>query len=114
MRKITEQARAAMAYHAKPFTQTNTAVVEDKASNSRRLNLHGNTIAVVQKGKPVRFTLAGWPTPTTRERLNAVGVSIAQRNGEQFYINPITQEKTEICAHTWYSVDNCTGGVVEK
>lgn len=43
------------------------------------LYLHGNKIAWVS-GNTLLFTLCDWNTPTTRERLQAAGVQVAQRN----------------------------------
>ena len=48
------------------------------------LMLHGNVIAKVTRFefggiKQIEMTLAGWPTPTTRERLNGLIQTWAQR-----------------------------------
>lgn len=53
-----------------------------------RVKLHGNTIAVRRDGQWA-FTLAGWPTPTTRSRINALarafrpGLHVNQSGGNQ-------------------------------
>jgi hypothetical protein len=48
------------------------------------MELHGNRIAVRQDGK-LWVSLSGWPTVTTRARLNAIpGVSIIQRDWVQY------------------------------
>ncbi len=38
----------------------------------QRVSLHGSTIAQRMPDRSWRFTLAGWNTPTTRSRLNAI------------------------------------------
>ena len=83
MRKITEQ--AARAFHsAQPFKKSNTEVeVHDR---DVLLKLHGHAIAWWNTFTgDYEVTLAGWPTPTTRERLNGLeGVHATQRNGIQY------------------------------
>lgn len=50
--------------------------------------LHGNRIAYIHQDGTVRITLAGWNTPTTRSRLNAIlayyvrDTYVCQRRGE--------------------------------
>lgn len=83
MRKITEQ--AARAFHsAQPFKKSNTEVeVHDR---DVVLKLHGHPIAWWNTfTNEFEVTLAGWPTPTTRERLNGLtGVHATQRKGIQY------------------------------
>ena len=56
--------------------------------------LHGNRIAWKLDNKRVAVTLAGWPTVTTRERLNAImdifgwEFSISQKDGNQVMSRP--------------------------
>lgn len=45
------------------------------------LALHGNTIATRFADGSINATLAGWPTVTTRDRLNALCDAIRQRRG---------------------------------
>ena len=60
-------------------------------SRDGKLLLHGNTIAEVMPDGSIMATLAGWPTVTTRERLNglcqAIGLSEQFRQSRfvQFY-----------------------------
>ena len=83
MRKITQDAIKAL-YENKNFKRSNTEVkVFDK---SVELLLHGNPIAVIEYGK-LFIRHAGYPTNTTKERLNGLsGVNIVQRNW-QWYLN---------------------------
>ena len=76
MRKITRQSVIAF-FNGKPFKSGNTCVV--CGPNTAHLYLHGNLIASRQPGR-LSTTLAGWNTPTTRERLNGV-YTIAQERG---------------------------------
>ena len=70
MRQITQDAAIAFEQD-RPFKRDNTEVkVYD---GSTQLLLHGNIIAARFKGSgKVMFTLAGWGTPTTRERVNGL------------------------------------------
>lgn len=68
MRKITQL--AAQAFIAgRPFTQSNTTVTHE--GDNSRMYLHGNLIAHKTSDK-LYVTLAGWPTVTTRERVNGL------------------------------------------
>ena len=76
MRKITTATAGAFEARRK-LTQGNTH------TDGQALYLHGNKIAE-WRGAELWITLAGWPTVTTRERLNGLrGVSVSQRAGVQ-------------------------------
>lgn len=79
-------------------------VTDKKIGNTRvhaiigghEVQLHGNIIAHVDASRrSVRFTLAGWPTPTTRSRINALlrefankpdrYCSVSQHKGAQYF-----------------------------
>lgn len=71
MRKIArEAARAAVSGTPRIFGNTRVEVAGDVTV----VRLHGNAILrltpCVSGGRVVEATLAGWPTPTTRSRLN--------------------------------------------
>ena len=76
MRKISRLAARAF-IEGREFHRDNTSVrieqrtPEDSHPN-RRLYLHGNLIAEYTNAKGLRITLAGWGTPTTRERLHTL------------------------------------------
>ena len=63
-------------------------------TDGNQVFLHGNRIAWKLNNKKVAITLAGWPTPTTRERLNAImdvfgwEFSINQVDGNQVISKP--------------------------
>lgn len=87
MRKITEKVCGA-------FCQKRRASSGNTISTGETLALHGNTIARWAEDGRLEITLAGWNTPTTRERINGIGwqfgfavfqrkhVPYFQRNGE--------------------------------
>lgn len=107
-RQITRLAVRAFA-NGYPFKQKNTEVViyDTKAT----LKLHGNAIAVrtVINGSTM-ITLAGWNTPTTRERLNglldevATGLRLCQKDFVPFVYDWHTRTSKPIDARQWYSI----------
>lgn len=93
MRKITRDAiNAFMA--GNNFSRDNTQVSRPcwagRCGGQMGLLLHSNLIAIrnAQTGK-IQISDAGWPTNTTKERLNGIpGVSIHQKAG-QWYLNGV-------------------------
>lgn len=87
MRTITRKARNALLNHRK-FTGNNTAVTVDpfqtfpnggdsEPVNMAHLELFGNKIATLTIGvhtgkRELTITTAGWPTYTTKDRLNGL------------------------------------------
>ncbi len=115
MRKIEQQMIAAIRA-GKSWSNGNTRVAgtdhavgigphEDTCS----VYLHGNWIAHVDLSRgAVRFTLAGWPTPTTRSRINALlkefvhdNSYVGQRAGVQVFASPHNWQGDVISAHEW-------------
>ena len=95
MRKITYKAARAF-IEGQNFSEGNTSVnlirgLRGLRSPDRQLHLHGNMIADYWYGKGLHITLAGWPTVTTRERINGLLTELGrpegvwQRNHEQYY-----------------------------
>lgn len=83
MRKIEEQMAQAVD-QGRNWTSGNTQV---QAMHGGRVEvrLHGNLIAQRNdRFSPLRFTLAGWNTPTTRSRLNALGAGVYTRKGQAY------------------------------
>lgn len=72
MRKITRMMVNAF-YKGENLSLSNTTV------KNYKMFLFGNKIAWLENNT-LYFTLCGWNTPTTRERLNGLGVGISQRN----------------------------------
>jgi hypothetical protein len=83
-RKITEKASQAF-FAGRDFKENNTQVKNDGVFCS--LYLWGNRIAFypVNLKKKICFTLAGWNTTTTRERLRGIGINIKVKKGVPFY-----------------------------
>ena len=76
MRKIEENMLHAIR-HEKAWRNANTATVRTFPHDDvqgLRVYLHGNQIAFIPDGDslPIKVTLAGWDTNTTRSRLNAI------------------------------------------
>ena len=93
MRKVTKNVVGAFV-HNRAQANGNTS------TDGTALFLHGNKIAEWVTGSIVRVTMAGWPTSTTRERLNGIpGVSAYQRDGQQ-YING-----KHVGSRDWVEVD---------
>ena len=90
MRKISRLAALAFINERK-FSRDNTKVrsFPTIGGNMTELYLHGNIIARKRGGK-IHLTLAGWGTPTTRERLNTLlhelnsSIRFCQHKHEQF------------------------------
>lgn len=104
MRKITKEIACAWV-QGKPMKMGNTMTA------SNRVWLHGNCIAVKQSN-PLRwsFSLAGWNTQTTRERLNgllfaigAEGAGYRQYKGDAYFTD-LLGEETKIDPETWQTI----------
>ena len=84
MRKITYESCRAF-YNATDFKKNNTKVVRINEV-SAEMYLHGNLIAYSDP-EGIYISNAGWPTNTTKERLNGFdGVHIHQKDF-QWYLN---------------------------
>lgn len=86
MRKISKEAVNAF-MKAEKFNSSNTKV--EVLPNVTILKLHGNAIAYRYNNpeRTLSITNCGWPTNTTKERLNAIdGVHIVQYKGV-WYLN---------------------------
>lgn len=93
MRKVTKLAENAF-NKGLEFKQGNTQVIV--AGEDVQLFLHGNLIASrrLYRGT-VQFSLCGWPSVTTRERLKAAGIDIHQKDGVQ-YCNSVAIDPDKI------------------
>ncbi len=94
MRKIEQQMIAAIR-QGKNWQGGNTTV-SAPTLGEWSVHLHGNMITV-GSDKGLRFTLAGWPTPTTRSRVNALlrefihaNACVYQSDGRQWFTGPDT------------------------
>ena len=95
-RKISELACRAF-YNREKFKLSNTEVTV--SDNVVKLRLWGNTIAKISENE-IWFTLAGWDTVTTFDRLRAVGVPLRKRNG---YIY-VGDKDRKINSYDWYKL----------
>jgi hypothetical protein len=106
MRQVTE--KTCNAFLAGESTRCgNTATVID--NGEILLVLHGKTIAkrTLDDNSIVWATLAGWPTVTTRDRLNGLCHKLQsgkffQSKGEQYYTTP--QGDVPIDCHDWIRI----------
>lgn len=83
MRKIEEKMVLAVR-NRKNMTEGNTRV-ENTANGAIYVFLHGNMIYEVSPLGVASFGLCGWNTPTTRSRLNALGVGICVKKGVVYH-----------------------------
>lgn len=82
-----------------PHAKDNTSVYPMKfPAGAWAMELHGNLIAV-RTDTGTYFSLSGWGTPTTRNRLNAIGIHVYQQKGEQML------GSTELDVCDWYRHD---------
>jgi hypothetical protein len=78
MRKVTTEIVSA-------FMRGNKLVRGNSMTDGRTLYLHGHAIARHTDNGGIEVSNAGWPTVTTRERLNGIpGVSATQHKHEQY------------------------------
>ena len=115
MRKITILASKAFK-QGKAFSRDNTSVeVYNHGPEDvwKYLFLHGNCIAKQNTSRfkgDLLITLAGWPTTTTRERLNGLlqtmsqPIRLYQHKYEQYLWNYETNKKTKMPS-CWLSVN---------
>ena len=82
MRKVTKQVTTA-------FMQRTKKSVGNSHTDGETLFLHGNAIArhVGDDGKAIEVSFAGWPTVTTRERLNGLPNVGAWQSKKQQFLN---------------------------
>lgn len=83
MRKIEQQMNAAIAKRVN-WASGNTRV---EINRNIEVFLHGNQIWSSANGVNT-YTLAKWPTPTTKSRLRALGVKVATKAGV-IYLNGV-------------------------
>ena len=98
VRKISELACKAF-YNRENFKLSNTRV--DVLDGVVKLKLWGNTIAKIEDNV-VWFTLSGWNTPTTKDRLRAIGVKIYQSAGGLY----VGEKDRKINSYDWYKLND--------
>lgn len=89
MRKIEQQMLNAIHNHVR-WSLDNT-IVSPLDENNLAVYLHGNEIALINQITGFVMTnvdtLRRYPTPTTKSRLRALGVSVATRKGVTYLDN---------------------------
>jgi len=91
MKKITEKIKNA-------FEQGKSLKVGNTETDGKTVWLHGNAIVKRDPDGLVRWSLAGWNTPTTRERVNG----IANANVFQFKFEPVLNGQV-INSSDWFA-----------
>lgn len=86
MRKITEQAVAAFLAGRKFYSGNTEVRVEGETA---WLLLHGNRIAMRGPGLLLKISDAGWPTSTTKERLNGLPGVRVHHSKRVMYLNGV-------------------------
>lgn len=94
MRKVTQQIKQA-------FNQGTSLKVGNTRTDGQTVWLHGNAIVKRDPDGLVRWSLAGWNTPTTRERVNG----IANADVCQFKFEPVLNGQI-IDASDWFASPN--------
>ena len=82
---------------ARAFYNGRAASAARTTTDGNTVWLHGNKIAWRTEAGDIGFTLAGWPTVTTRERINGILETfgygywgVAQRKGDQYLMPRVT------------------------
>lgn len=91
MRKVTAQIK-------KAFEQGTSLKVGNTETDGKTVWLHDNAIVKRDPDGLVRWSLAGWNTPTTRERVNG----IANANVFQFKFEPVLNGQV-INSSDWFA-----------
>ena len=112
MRKISTDAARAFCNNRK-FSRDNTQVRTSTTIGDQpmtELILHGHVIARRRNGQ-LFVTLAGWPTPTTKSRLNALfaeynkSIRFFQQDFEQYLGSFVGHQWTRpVDSRSWYKV----------
>ena len=89
MRKITKNIKRA-------FEQGRAKTIGNTHTDGKTVWLHGNAIVRRTESGVIEATLAGWNTPTTRERVNGItGMRFRQIGFEAFL------DGKPICENAW-------------
>lgn len=102
MRKVTQKI-------ADAFHNQQKLTVSNTTTDGQNVWLHGNKI-IERRRDGIWFTLAGWNTPTTRERVSGIlpGVSVSSRKGNAFL--HASNRSEYIDEHEWINIDHFNQG----
>lgn len=102
MRKIEKEMLAAVC-ERRNWHCDNTQVIVSLDKSHIEVYLHGNVIYSCD-GEQEAFTLAGWDTDVTRNRLRALGVNLFRKNGKTYASKCKNGANAiEIDKNKWYS-----------
>jgi hypothetical protein len=89
--RLIEQQMLDAVYSGSYWTKDNTLVAPNTRTGDVCIFLHTHPIAIfkplTQTVIPNLYTLAEWPTVTTKSRLRALGVNVATRKGITYIDN---------------------------
>lgn len=113
MSKIDTIAGEAFANGRKLAKQNTQVLIGD--DGERAMFLHGNEVACYRPGVGLMISLAGWPTVTTRARLNGVLAAmgsdyrVTQSANRQYVRNVLTGDLSPITVDEWHRIPDGEG-----
>lgn len=102
MRQITRNAVTAFLTDT-PFSNSNM-VVQPETDGRTFMYLHGNRIACKYPDGSIKATLAGWPTVTTRERINGLAVAVNGIGVHQYHHQQHLDSGDIVDPESWWTV----------
>lgn len=96
----TEQGRKNHRSIAAAFNNGQSKKIGNYSTDGKAIYLHGNKIVEKGENGEINFTLAGWPTNTTRSSLRDFGINVSTKAGKQNYTHSGGTE--EIDSNTMY------------
>lgn len=94
--------KSARAFNDNRNFKLNDTRVEVTA-NETSMYLWGNKIAW-KNSEGMFFSMCGYPTRTTKDRLSALGIQIGQKNYTQYWLNSYEGKPMEINSYNIYKV----------
>lgn len=116
MKKIDSWTLEALKNGEGVYCNDNT-VVRIAPDGVKVVELFGNKILYINCHGNLFFTLAGWNTPTTRARLNAIlndyNIGVTSRGGVPYLCGRVFVDALKIEAGAWYKVYNYVDGSID-
>lgn len=91
----SEQGRKAHRTIAEAFNSGKSMKLGNYTTDGKAIYLHGNKIVEKGPNGEINFTLAGWPTNTTRSSLRDFGINVSTKQGKQNYSHSGGTEEIE-------------------
>lgn len=101
MAKLISEKAASAFNNNRNFKLDNTRV--EVKDNETSMYLFDNKIAW-KNSEGMFFSMCGWATRTTKDRLSALGIQIGQRNYQQYWLNSYEGKPMEISSYNIYEV----------